>query len=78
MNELFAFEQEVIHCIENNRRNDNFKFQIGARDGNERLEVLNGVKENKEFFESELAKVIGKCSVLIDYDNLMITVKKQC
>lgn len=78
MNELFEFEQSVLHCIENNPKNDNFKFWIRARNDDERLEVLNGVKGNKEFFENELSKIIGKCFVLIDFDNLMITVKKQC
>ena len=74
--ELFAFEQDVLHCIKNNPKNDNFEFYIRARNNDERIEVLNCVKGNKDFFEEELVKVIGKCNVLIDFDNLMITVKK--
>lgn len=77
MNELFAFEQEILHCIANNPRNNNFKFGIRARNDAECLEILNGVRENKAFFERELAKIIGNCTVLLDFNKMMVTIKKK-
>lgn len=75
--ELGCFENEVLHCIENNPKNDNFKFDVRARNNSECLEILNNVKENKENFEKELSKIIGDCIVLIDFENIMVTVKRK-
>jgi len=74
---LGSFEDSVLHCISNNPKNDNFKFKVRARNDTEQLEVLKDVNETKEEFENEITKIIGECIVLIDFDNLMVTVKRK-
>lgn len=75
--ELGSFEDAILHSIGNNHKNDNFKFRVRARNNAERLEILKDINETKEKFEEEISKIIGKCIVLIDFDNLMINVKRK-
>lgn len=75
-NELGCFEHEVLHCISPNPYNDNFKFGVRARNREECLEILESVKENKSLFEEELAKIIGECTVILDFENIGVTVKR--
>lgn len=59
---------EIIHCIANNPKNDNFKFWIS-----EGIEYFN---EGKEELISELTKIIGNCMVTVDTVSSKIFIKK--
>lgn len=59
---------EILHCIENNCKNDNFKFYI--REGIEYF------KEGEEDLTKELKKVIGDCTITVNIKEKTILIKK--